>query len=334
MLLRYPGYLNAKSLLESGDCREDYVEWFSNPALTPYRKLIDSVYGAMQYRGDDPVLLVCDVSPESSLLFRFTMKTQDRKGRNHQRCEVMKVERPELPSLLNGEFKAVPNEMTKEFVVESVERAALPQCERHSVNNETLVVYARNSKTYWFRGEGVVSDQPSKRQSTSDSARTVCPGRTVNHPKKGGDILCKVLFALLIASFGLGGWNYFQSTDEIERLHNKLKARDSDIAKHCAEIENLRKENSKLQTKIDKYEEWTKTRDNFEVNKVKLKIKFDEIIMNFREAEDLLVHMDETPKPADRKSVMSSASLDGHGRNKEYSSVRFLSKKNLTGHEE
>ena len=112
--------------------------------------------------------------------------------------------------------------------------------------------------------------------------------------------MCGVLFMLLIVSCGFGGWNYFQSTGEIERLHKKLKARDGDVEKHCAEIENLRKENGRLQSKIGQFEEWTKTRSNFELNKVQLKIKFEEIIKNFREAEDLLVHMDETPKPKER----------------------------------
>ena len=140
MSFRCPGYLNAKSLSEGGDCREDYVEWFSNPVLSPYRPLIDAVYKAMQYRGDDPVLLVCGVSSEACLLFRFTMKSKDRKGRNHQRCEVMMVDQSELPTLLNGEFNAVPDEDNKEFVVDSVKGTTLAQCERHRVKNEVFNV--------------------------------------------------------------------------------------------------------------------------------------------------------------------------------------------------
>ena len=335
MSFRCPGCLDAKSLLGEGDCRDDYVKWFFNPALTPYRKLIDAVYLVVQYRGDDPVLLICDVSPESSLLFRFTMKTQDRKGRNHQRYEVMKVERSELPSLINGEFKAIPDERTKEFIIESVEGVDLPRCECHTVQNELFNVYARNPKAYWLKSEDRSSNSSPQQRLTGDSGRAVCSGRTtVSHPKNDKKRMSNVLFALLIASFGLGAWNYFQSTSEIKQLHNKLKARDRDVEKYCAEIMGLRSENSKLQAKVDQFEEWVKTRSNFEMNKVQLKTKFDEIIKNFREAEDLLAHMDETPKPVDRKSVMSSASLDVHGRNKECSSVRFLSEKNSSGHEE
>ena len=278
MLLRCPGYLNAKSLLESGDCREDYVEWFANPALTPYRKLIDSVYGSMQYRGYDPVLLVCDVSSESCLLFRFTMRSHDRKGRGHQRYEVMKVERPELPSLLNGEFKATPDERTKEFIVEGVEGADLPRCECHTVQNELFNVYTRNPKSYWFKSEEGPSNPSPQQQLTSDPGRSVCAGRTtLSRPKKGGKIMCKVLFALLIALCVLSGW------------------------KCCEEIKDLRSENSKLRAKINQFEEWTKTRDNFELNKVKLKNKFEEIIKNFREAEDMWLHMDEISSPASVK---------------------------------
>lgn len=302
MSFRCPGCLDAKSLLGEGDCRDDYVKWFFNPALTPYRKLIDAVYLVVQYRGDDPVLLVCDISSESCLLFRFTMRSHDRKGRGHQRYEVMKVERPELPSLLNGEFKATPDERTKEFIVEGVEGADLPRCECHTVQNELFNVYTRNPKSYWFKSEEGPSNPSPQQQLTSDPGRSVCAGRTtLSRPKKGGKIMCKVLFALLIALCVLSGWNYFQSADEIEQLRNRLKACDSDIEKCCEEIKDLRSENSKLRAKINQFEEWTKTRDNFELNKVKLKNKFEEIIKNFREAEDMWLHMDEISSPASVK---------------------------------
>ena len=90
--------------------------------------------------------------------------------------------------------------------------------------------------------------------------------------------MCRMLFALLIVSFVLGGWNYFQSTDEIERLRNSLKTRDMEIANHRVEIEDLHKENGRLQSEISKFETWIKTRSNFDLNKVQLKIKIDEII--------------------------------------------------------
>ncbi len=317
MSFRCPGYLNAKSLSEDGECREDYVEWFSNPVLSPYRPLIDAVYGAMQYRGDDPVLLACDVSSESCLLFRFTMKSQDRKGRNHQRCEVMKVAHSELPALLNGEFKAVPDEESMEFVVDGVAGAALPQCERHGVKNEMFNVYARNQRAYWFNGEvsspipSPKQQTPPRQQPTVDSSRTIRSGRVVDYPQKGEKIMSKVLFALLIVSCVFGGWNYFQTTGEIELLRTSLRARDSEIAGHRVEIEGLRKENDRLKGEIDKFDKWIKTRSNFDLNKVQLKIKIDEIIKDCGAAKDLLTHMDETPNPTSEKEpgiVSSDAS--------------------------
>ena len=314
MSFSYPGYLNAKSLLEGGESREDYVEWFFNPVLLPYRPLVDAVYKAMQYRGDDPVLLVCDISPESCLLFRFTMKSQDRKGRNHQRCEVMMVDKSELPALLNGEFNAVPDEDNKEFVVDSVKGPTLPQCERHSVKNEVFNVYARNSKAYWFKTEPP-APMPFTRQSpTSDSKRPINQGRTVDRPKNGGRIMCKVLFALLIVLCAFGGWNYFRLSGEIEQLRNSLKTRDSEIMRHRTEIEDLHRENGRLQNEIKKFDKWIKTRGNFELNKVQLKIKFDEIIRNFKEVENLLAHIDETPSPASK--VGKDAERDGVSRSR------------------
>ena len=299
MSFRCPGYLNAKSLSVGGDCREDYVEWFSNPMLSQYRPLIDDAYRAMQYRGDDPVLLVCGVSAETCLLFRFTMKSQDRKGRNHQRCEVMMVDQSELPTLLNGEFNAVPDEDNKEFVVDSVNGAALPQCERHRVKNEVFNVYARNPKAYWFKSEAPAPKPLSRQSPTSDSKRPINQGRTVDRSKNGERIMCRVLLVLLIVSCVLGGWNYFQSTSEIEQLRNILRTREDEVTKRRTEIENLQKENG----------------SNFELNKVQLKIKFDEIIKNFREAENLWAHIDETPNPTS-KVVKEMAERDGVSRSR------------------
>lgn len=250
MSFRYPGYLNAKSLSEGGDCREDYVEWFSNPLLSPYRPLINAVYRAMQYRGEDPVLLVYGVSAEACLLFRFTMKSQDRKGRNHQRCEVMMVEQSELPALLNGEFRAVPDEESKEFVVDRVEGAVLSQCECHRVKDEVFSVYTRNQRAYWFKGEE--SSPPlSPRQQTSskkhpagDSIRTIRPIQTVDHSKKGEKNMCRVLLALLIVVCVLGGWNYFQSMSKIEQMGKKVQ-------QMCEDMEDMKKMNKKQMNKIE-----------------------------------------------------------------------------------
>lgn len=315
MSFRCPGYLNAKSLSEGGDCREDYVEWFSNPVLSQHRPLIDAVYRTMQYRGDDPVLLVCDISAEACLLFRFTMKSQDRKGRNHQRCEVMMVNQSDKPALLNGEFKAVPDEDNKEFVVDSVNGAALPQCERHRVNNEVFNVYARNPKAYWFKSEAPAPKPLSRQSPTSDSKRPINQGRTVDRSKNGERIMCRVLLVFLIVSCVLGGWNYFQSTSEIEQLRNILRTREDEVTKRRTEIENLQKENGRLQKEINKFGKWIKTRSNFELNKVQLKIKFDEIIKNFRETENLWAHIDETPNPTS-KVVKEIAERDGVSRSR------------------
>ena len=74
-----------------------------------------------------------------------------------------------------------------------------------------------------------------------------------------------------------------------------LGRRDGEVKDCHTEIERLRNENYGLHDTIKKYDKWVKTRSNFELNKVQLKIKFDEIIKNFREAENLWAHIDETP---------------------------------------
>ena len=301
MSLRCPGYLNAKSLLDGGDCLEDYVEWFSSPELSSYRLLIDAVYKTIQYRGDDPVLLVCDVSSESCLIFRFTMKAQDRKGRSHQRCEVMKVGRLELPALLNGEFKAIPDEKAKEFVVDGVEGAPLPQYERHQVKDAMLGAYARNPKAYWFKSEGVTQITPPRQQPTGVSRQSIRSDRTVDVPTEGKNAMSKVWFALLIVSCAVGGWIYFQSVDEIGQLRKNIESRDGEIRDCRVRISNLRSENNRLQGEISKFDKWVRTRSNFELNKVQIKSKFDEIIQDFREAESLLAHIDEAPRPPSRE---------------------------------
>lgn len=285
-----PGYLNAKSLQEGGENRDDYVEWFSSPELALYQALIDSVYGTMQYRGDDPVLLTCDISSESCLLFRFTMKSQDRKGRKHQRCEVLKVERSNLPALLNGEFKAAPDLNAKVFIVDAIEGEALPQCRRHYVKNEMLCVYARNPQAYWFRNGEPVSVRPPRKEPSNESKRPVRQGRTVNYPKEKNS-MNKVLFVLLTVSCALGGWFYFQ----IDCLYANLAEKDKEISKLQAENSKLQADKCGLKKKMEKYDKWLQTRNNFELNKTKLKNKFDEIAEKFHEAENLWVHIDEVP---------------------------------------
>ena len=290
MSFRCPGYLNAKSLSEGGDCREDYVEWFSNPVLSPYRPLIDAVYKAMQYRGDDPVLLVCDISPESCLLFRFTMKSLDRKGRNHQRCEVMMVDQSELPALLNGEFKAVPDASAKVFVVDGVDGDVLSQCRQHRVKNEILSVYTRNPKVYWFKNEEPVQIAFPRQKHSNEAKPSVRSGRTVIHPKERKN-MNKVLFVLLIVSCAFGGWIFFQ----LDRLRTNLDYRTVEIRNCRSLIEDLQVENRRLKEQIKRYDKWVKTRSNFELNKIKLKNKFSEIVEKFHEAENLWVHIDESP---------------------------------------
>ena len=290
MSFRCPGYLNAKSLSEGGDCREDYVEWFFNPVLSQYRHLIDAVYRTMQYRGDDPVLLVCDISAEACLLFRFTMKSQDRKGRNHQRCEVMKVDQSKLPMLLNGEFNAVPDASAKVFVVDGVDGDVLPQWRQHRVKNEILSVYTRNPKAYWFKNEEPVQIAFPRQKHSNEAKQSVRSGRAVIHPKERKN-MNKVLFALLIVSCAFCGWIFFQ----LDRLRTNLDHRTVEIRNCHREIDDLQVENRRLKEQINKYDKWVKTRSNFELNKIKLKNKFSEIVEKFHEAENLWGHIDESP---------------------------------------
>lgn len=301
MSFRCPGYLNAKSLLADGDCGEDYREWFSNPALSSCRLLIDNVYRTMQYRGDGPVLLVHEVSDESALVFRFTMGVHDRLGRKHQRCEAMLVESSRLPALLNGEFDSVPEEETKEFVVDSVDRSPLPHCQRHG----TLTVYARDSRAYWFKGESLQAPTISRRDKVERPKPSFRMGQVGNRQKKERNVMLKVAVALLFALCLVGGWGYFRFTQDVEGLRMDLRTRDKAVANCRAEMEKLRTENDRLRNEIAKFDEWIKTRSNFEVNKAQLQVKFDEIVKDFRETEILLVQMDAAPVGDYEKGVTS-----------------------------
>ena len=132
--------------------------------------------------------------------------------------------------------------------------------------------------------------------------------------------MSKVLFALLIVSCVFGVWNYFQSADEIECLRKNLEARESEVKGCRSEISNLRDENERLQVKISNYDKWVKTRSNFELNKVQLKIKFDQIIQDFREAEALWAHIDETPNTTSEKG-QSAATSNASGAISETNSI-------------
>ena len=292
MSVRCPGYLNAKSLRARGECREDYVEWFSHSALAAHRPLIDAVYRTMQYRGDGPVLLVCDVLPDACLLIRFTMELRDLRGRSHQRCEAMLVGRPELPALLNGEFKAEPDGDAAEFVVSNVEREGLPTCEGRKIKDVGFRVYARNTESYWFKSDASVPD-PAPKQRLMDSAgheRVNCP------PRQRGSVMGKVLIAFLVVLSAFAGWNYFQCATENGKLRDDLNRSRQEARTLEARVEKLKGQNDELQAWIQRYDKWMKTRTNFEVNRIQLRSRFEEIVKNFRDVEELLSHMDEPPR--------------------------------------
>lgn len=291
MSFRCPGYLNAKSLQSGGVCREDYAEWFSNAELSAYRPLIEAVYKAIQYRGNDPVLLRCDVAPESCLIFRFTMELRDIKGRQHQRCEVIKIEHDKLPELLDGAYKADPEEATGEFVVDGVCGEALPECERICVGGVKISVFSRNANAYWFRNDKSVANTPSKQLTKEAHSRNVRPVQGEDKVKRKEKRMSKVLIGILVLSSALGGWYYVQC----DELRKGIVAQKGEIEKCHKEISNLRNENSLLRDKITKYDKWIKTRGNFELNKVQLEIKLNEIKEKFHEAESLMMRINETP---------------------------------------
>lgn len=292
---RCPGCLRAKSLLPNGACEEDYVEWFSHPALSAHRPLVDAVYRAVQYGGDAPVLLVCDVSPESCLLFRFTMERRDRKGRSHQRYEALKICRAELPMLMDGAFKAVPEKDTAEFVVDGAGGSPLPEREHRRVGGVGLRVFARDAASYWFRSESAATAEPVERPSNGGGSKAEYRPTRDEHRKikeNGGRIMTKVLLLALVASCAFGGWNYVQRG----RLHDRMSAMSRKIEDCREEMLRLRDENGRLTGKITKYDKWMKSRGNFELNKVLLAAKMDEIMEKFDEARSLMARMGEAPQ--------------------------------------
>ena len=316
MLLRCPGYLNAKSLLADGGCEDDYRVWFSNPALSSCRLLIDAVYKTMQYRGDGPVLIVYKVSEETALLLRFTMGSHDRLGRKHQRCEAMLVDDSRLPMLLNGEFDSVPDEEAKEFVVGSVDRSSLPRCQRCVIQNETMTVYARDSRAYWFKAESLQTPTISRKDKVERPKPSFRMGQGGNRQKTERSVMLKVAVALLIALCLVSGWGYFRFTRDMEGLRMDLRTRDKTVASCRAEVEKLRTENDRMRNEIAKFDKWIKTRSNFEVNKVQLQVKFDKIVKDFREAEKLLAHMDAAPV-GNREKGARGASPDTLGNQRQ-----------------
>ena len=316
MSVRCPGYLNAKSLQARGECREDYVEWFSHSALAAHRPLIDAVYRTMQYRGDGPVLLVCDILPDACLLIRFTMESRDLRGRSHQRCEAMLVGRPELSAFLNGDFKAEPDGEAAEFVVSNVEREGLPTCEVRRIKDVGFRVYARAPEAYWFKNEASVPAPPPKRRLTDSAGheRVNCP------PGRRGSVMGKVLIAFLAVLSAFAGWNYVQCATENGKLRGDLNRSRQEAGALEARVRKLKGQNDELQARVQRYEKWMKTRSNFEVNKIQLRSRFEEIVKDFRAVEELLSRMDEPPRTVAREggsqktnSVHQSASPGNTG---------------------
>lgn len=333
----FPGILYAKSLRPGDSLEEGYKTWFSNAELGDLRDRVEALRTSFRWRPDSsrrypPVMVFEAGEGERILVVRFSDAGKDPFGRPQTlRMEALLVPVNLASQFWDGTFTAEPDSDHAAFVVDGTSPATdfpgwnqdrLVQGESGTFSLSTPSPCSLShvaTSTGHYNPTDVQEppfpeptlNPPPKQQSTSESRRTIRLERTVGYPKKVEKIMCRMLFALLIVSFVLGGWNYFQSTDEIERLRNSLKTRDMEIANHRVEIEDLHKENGRLQSEISKFETWIKTRSNFELNKVQLKIKFAEIIKDFRDAEILLAHIDETPNLTSEKGqggVPSNAS--------------------------
>ncbi len=320
----FPGFLYAKSLRPDDSLEEGYKTWFFNAELDNLRDRVEALRTSFRWRPDSsrrypPVMVFEAGEGELILVVRFSDAGKDPFGRSQTlRMEALLVPVDLMSQFWDGTFTAEPDSDHAAFIV----NGTLPATDFPGWNQDRLV--QGESGTFSLGTPSPCSlshvatstsrynptdiqeppfpestlNPPQKQQPTSESRRTIRPERTVDYPKKVEKIMCRMLFALLIVSCVLGGWNYFQSTGEIEQLRSHLMVRDSCITNCCERIEALRKKNAELQDKISKFDEWTKARSNFELNKVQLKIQFKEIIENFKRVENLLAHIDEMPNPA------------------------------------
>lgn len=314
----FVGYLYAKSFLPGDSLEEGYREWFQHSLLVPHKKRIKELRDCFAWRTDascvhSPVVVVEPVSGEERILIvRFSDAGKDPFGRPQTlRQEAMLVPPSLVPRLWDGTFSAVPDLGTATFtVVFGAPASDFPGLGEGLLINGNHADFDFEDHESSITAEPVRNDSAIKMSSSSSTPhtnptirpkRSIGPGEAIKRIKKGDRIMCRVLSVLLILLCILGGWNYFQLTSEIEQLRNRRDAQKD-------EINGLRKKNGELQREIDKFDTWIRTRSNFEVNKAQLKIKFDEIIKDFREAENLLTHIDETPSPmsADGQSVVVS----------------------------
>ncbi len=225
-----PGYLYAKTLKE--DDRQhavEYQEWFLHDDLTPFKSCIMQISEAFHFTATaGTVLAFVETSAGKGLLCRFRrMPYGDTKGRLHNRVEVMLVDGAVLPRLLNGGFKAIPNESGKSFDVDPVVGDALPQCGGHAFSGIGFKVWGPAEAFYFSKGSssGWQESKETEKDVASDEVSA----------EKGGWLVRFALVLTVAALLVAGGYIYFQGCriKELDRdilfLKDRLAERESQI---------------------------------------------------------------------------------------------------------
>jgi len=267
MTFSCPGRLYAKSLLERGELRKDYEEWFAHSDVQAFGGVYDGFDLDLR---SDPVIVVINILRDRNLVFRYSWcATSDQNGRRHIRQEVFLVNSAQCCAMLDGRFVATPNADLKTFSVETSSEEVLGEVLTDHVAGFELKVFARQRSDFELIKK--------ERQARLPRQEKVTP-RASQAKIQEGDAMFKFLSALFACGCLVGGWYFWTTKHEVGRL-------ESELGRTKAELKLCRDRIAELQ-------KWVGNRQNFERNVSNMREIFSALKKSVAEAESLMLNID------------------------------------------
>lgn len=244
----FPGYLYAMSLRPGEPPGKGYREWFSHPALSPRRELVESLRDSFRWHTDSarkhPPVVVLEPLPggQSVLVVRFLDVGKDSFGRPQTlRMEALLVPAELAASFWDGSFSAAPDPDRAEFRVDAPDApSGFP-----GLNGKRLVY--GDPETFSFDG----TSSPRRNVLVPDPARldSAPPDSISTPPPSDRDPMKIPFFAALLAllvSFVANVWILRTSAAERETLQNRLSQTERQLEDLRVQMDGLESERAAL----------------------------------------------------------------------------------------
>ena len=270
--MKCPGYLNSKTLHEADEFAVEYKEWFLHDTLKPLYDRIKLFLESFHFTmANGTALALTKVADNKGLLFRFRrMPHGDTLGRLHNRIEVILIDCARLSELLNGRFKAIPNDVDCTFDVEPACGDAMPRCEGKCVSGCEFMIWGNASEFYFNSGDAMQSKVQSY---TCEEGVGVSMGATDDRKKVGGGRTRFLLVLLVLCQLASGVYIYW--------CESKVKRLDCDNY-------TLKERLAEKESQVQQLSVFFKDQENFEKMKDRLFVVIRNLQNNVADLEGIL----------------------------------------------